>query len=176
MEGDGRFVDRFSVMLKMQLELQLAMPNGDPRRLTPEERNHFLQWTAFALTDELHEAMQEVGWKPWATSRHLNRDAFMKEMVDAFHFFMNMLLAGSGHESVDELASEFFRMYQDKNHKNFVRQEEGYDGVKGKCPNCHREIDTEGLEATQWYEDGMKFCNHQCAIDYRMKKEEENAG
>jgi len=133
-------LDRLAVLLQKQADLQMHMKDGDPRLLEGEARTTFLQWNAFALTDELHEAMQEVGWKPWATSNHVNESAFLDERVDAFHFFMNMLLAGTVYTDVDSLSAAFFARYEAKHAKNIQRQQEGYDGVSDKCSECKREL------------------------------------
>lgn len=137
---------QISDMLAAQAELQLKMPGGtDPRHMVGDDRASFLTWNAFALTDELHEAFNEIGWKPWATSRHINRDLAMKEMVDAFHFFMNILLAISPGMSASEIAAEFCGKYYEKNKINTKRQEVGYDGVTGKCELCKRDLAEVGV-------------------------------
>lgn len=125
----------FRDALADQHALQQKSYKKDPTTLDDEERAEFIRWNVLALEDELHEALQEVGWKPWATSRHLNRDAFKGELVDAYHFFMNLMLAA------DIDADEFLEAYQAKRTKNAKRQAEGYDGVTGKCPHCKRALD-----------------------------------
>jgi len=136
--------DKLRLMLEMQRELQLSMPppNRVPADLRGEERATFVTWNMFAIEDELHEAIAEMGWKPWATSHHLNSDAMLKEMIDAWHFFMNVLLVIAGEQgwTVDQLADEFCKRYIAKNAENLRRQQEGYDGVKSKCPKCKREL------------------------------------
>ena len=131
-------------MLEMQRQLQLKMPppNRVPGDLRGDERAAFVVWNAFALEDEVHEAVAEMGWKPWATSRHLNVEPMLKEMVDAWHFFMNILLviAGEAGWTVDQLAEEFTKVYLAKNAVNAARQADGYDGVSSKCPKCKREL------------------------------------
>mgnify|MGYP006053891801 CR=1 FL=1 len=156
-------IDRLDTMLQMQLGLQKMHMGGDPRDLEGDQLADFLRWNAFALTDEIHEAMAEVGWKPWATSRHVNRGAFMKEMVDAWHFFMNMLLAANPGRSPEDIMTEFFERYSEKNAVNAQRQVEGYDGVSTKCSHCHREISEvkSGLFATE-DEDLNKYCSSIC--------------
>ena len=129
-----------AAMLEMQLDLQRQHMGGDPRELTGDAMAVFMTWNAFALEDEVHEAMAELGWKPWAKSRHINREAFMKEMVDAFHFFMNMLLCANPDSSPAQIAQEFFQLYRAKNAINAQRQADGYDGVSTKCPTCKREL------------------------------------
>lgn len=132
----------FQTWLELQLKLQQEV-FVDPRHIEDEEmRSEFLLWNAFAATDEIHEAMQEVGWKPWATSRHLNNAAFIGEIVDALHFIGNMILtaAESRDETPESLASKVWSEYQNKVQKNIQRQLWGYDGVSDKCPKCHREL------------------------------------
>jgi len=130
--------DFFTTMLEAQLELQRRHMGGDPRHLDGNDMADFMRWNAFALEDEIHEAMQEVGWKPWATDRTINVTEFVREMVDAFHFYMNMLLCATGMEPSD-LVDMFFRMYMEKNAENARRQIEGYTGLE-KCRECGREV------------------------------------
>jgi hypothetical protein len=121
-------------MLAWQLALQRKSYGKDPTALDPEERAEWIRWNVLALEDELHEALGEVGWKPWATSRHLNREQFKNELVDAWHFFMNLMLAAE----ID--GEEFFAAYRAKAAKNAERMATGYDGVTGKCPGCNRDM------------------------------------
>lgn len=104
----------------------------DPARLNREEAIEFIRWNVLALTDELHEALLEVGWKPWASTRHINREEYVGELVDAFHFLINLCLV------VGAEAEEIFERYLTKNEKNHRRQVEGYTGEKD---NEGREID-----------------------------------
>ena len=134
----------FQAWLELQLELQVEAFHADPRFLSdsPEDRAQFVLWNAFAATDEIHEAMQEIGWKPWASSRHLNSEEFLGELVDALHFIGNMILAAAvnQHETPETLARILWSKYQDKVQINIDRQLVGYDGVKNKCPICRREL------------------------------------
>lgn len=95
---------------------------------------------ATALASELHEALAEVGWKPWATPRGwLNRDAYIGELVDVGHFLANLLVAVG---CTDE---EWEERYRAKQVLNLRRQRDGYDGVSTKCPECHRALDDVGI-------------------------------
>lgn len=121
--------------LDMQLQLQVKMAEanptqeGNPYAMTDEKLAQFLTWNVTALNSELSEMLNEVGWKPWASSRHLNYPEALHEMVDAFHFFLNIMLAiGAWTDTpIDEIASEFSGYYQEKNAKNLQRQVDGYD-------------------------------------------------
>ena len=139
--------DRLVEMLRAQRELQRVMPHGDPARLEGEARTSFISWNVLALTDELHEMLDEVGWKPWATSQHVNADRALAELVDAWHFMMNLLWAVAGLDpydhpdaAADRLAHALHEGYLAKRAVNEERQAAGYDGVTGKCPRCHRDL------------------------------------
>lgn len=132
---------RFSEVLQAQHTLQVDSFKYDPLLLTDEQRVEFIRWNVLALEDELHEMLDEVGWKPWASSRHVNEDAAMKELVDAFHFFMNLMMAVAPRGTVpEEIARDFVLAYHAKRERNAERQVEGYDGINGKCPSCHRDL------------------------------------
>lgn len=127
---------RLTHMLKMQKDLQLVFNKGKRiEDFTDGERMDAILLNVTACTDELHEALGETGWKPWATSNHLNREEFHAELVDAWHFFMNLML----HSGMT--ADDLYHGYIKKNASNLKRQAEGYDGVSTKCPGCHRAYD-----------------------------------
>lgn len=133
---------QFQDALNAQLELQVKSFGADPRGLSDEDLLEWIRWNVLALEDELHEALAETGWKPWAKSKHVARDAFVSELVDAFHFLMNLMLA------VDCDADEFLSKYADKRGLNAKRQAEGYDGIAGKCPKCKRALDDAAVLCT----------------------------
>ena len=71
-------------LLDAQSELQRKMPSPHPVDLfeeynpgpfdeqIPDDRRapaiDFIHWNVTAATDELHELLGEIGWKPWPTS------------------------------------------------------------------------------------------------------------
>lgn len=122
-------------MLKAQEALQSESFGGSPATFNTVRKIQFLKDMVYALEDELHELMDEVGWKPWATSRHIHEDPARSELVDAWHFFMNIMLVL---EVTPEMLEEG---YFAKRAKNAQRQVDGYDGVEGKCPKCKRALD-----------------------------------
>lgn len=159
--------------MSMQRELQVGMKRanptqgGDPYHMSDEELAQFITWNHTALIVELGEMLNEVGWKPWASSRHCDGIRAIEEMVDAFHFFLNTLLALGAWSGmpVDSVAQIFTQGYQDKNRKNLQRQIEGYDGVGGKCRNCHRDFE-EVPSIEIWQTGEFKFCCRACAVEY----------
>ena len=124
-----------AAVVERQRDLQVNSFGQDPGDLSPEDQIQFIKDMVLALEDELHEALGECGWKPWASSRHVNEDAFKKELIDALHFWVNLCLA------VGMDADEAVERYFAKAAVNARRQEEGYDGVSGKCPTCSRALD-----------------------------------
>jgi len=126
--------DRLARMLNQQRALQRRINGYDANDQTVEQRIANFKISMFALMAELYEAVDEMGWKEWATSRHFNASRVQNEIVDAWHFFMNLVtLSGM---SADDLYDGYMRKLA-VNHK---RRDDGYDGVTGKCPQCHRDL------------------------------------
>lgn len=100
-----------------------------------EELADSVMMNATAMIAELGEVLNELGWKPWASPRGwVNRDAFVRELVDVGHFLGNMLVA----VGVTDL--EWEMAYRSKQQTNLERQLEGYTG-RNKCPRCKRAYD-----------------------------------
>ena len=94
-----------------------------------------------ALENELHELLAETGWKPWATSRHVDETRAVGEWVDVFHFAMNLLLAVAPRNmSAEQLGELVAARYLEKRQRNIHRRKIGYDGVSDKCHECHRDL------------------------------------
>lgn len=130
----------FSGLYVIQRAFQARLHSGVfPADMPQVLRMSYLRTQALALTDELHEALAETGWKPWATSNHLNRDAYAGELADVFIFFMNLML------TADITPSELMDLVKAKQIKNMQRQDDGYDGVATKCPQCKRAYDDDAV-------------------------------
>lgn len=154
--------------LSLQENMKKANPDvdtGSPWDMTQEEIARFIQWNHTALIVELGEMMQEVGWKPWASARFANHPQAMQEMVDAWHFFLNILLAlaAMNHMSIWEMAVQFDDYYTKKNEKNHQRQVDGYDGISGKCKECGRDL-TESHVFRTPQPDGSVAIYCQCGV------------
>lgn len=142
------YYDRLQEMFELQGNLQRETYGAHPSDIQESgvdfdeypARIQFIKDMHIAIGDELSEFLGEIGWKPWATSRHINFEAAQGELVDAFHFFMNLCMA------VDMTPEMLFEKYKAKRLKNIKRQEEGYDGVSTKCPGCKRALDDTGVE------------------------------
>lgn len=150
--------DMLTQMMAQQDELQRQIIHGSPSDIVDNnDRIVFIRDMILALSDELHEALNEVGWKPWATSRHINEEAFKNELVDAWHFFMNLLLVAR--MSPEELYIRYLR----KREKNIQRQNDGYDGLN-KCPMCGRAYDDDAVECFPSNDDSSAFCAHRMQV------------
>jgi dimeric dUTPase (all-alpha-NTP-PPase superfamily) len=134
--------DRLAAMLNAQRTLQEKINGYSLESQTTEQRIANIKENVLALTDELHEVLGEMGWKSWATSRHLNRDAAVGEAIDAWHFLMNIFL----HLGVD--ADELYTHYVAKRLLNEKRQTDGYTGLD-KCPSCKRSLDEVQLSSSR---------------------------
>jgi hypothetical protein len=137
-------MDRLAGMLNKQSLLQSSTYKNHIEFMTDEERVEFIRMNVLALTDELHEALAETGWKPWATSKHVNDEAYFGELVDAWHFLMNLMLAVGANPS--DVATMLYERYTDKHNINIQRQVDGYDGVSTKCPGCGRALDDDAVK------------------------------
>lgn len=174
-----------STFLTLQRELQINMKKanptqgGDPFEMTAEELAVFITWNHTALCVELGEMMAEVGWKPWADLRWINGEMAIHEMVDAWHFFMNILLGiaawsklqGGPLETQFDLAEFFSDYYIEKNKKNLQRQIDGYDGVAGKCGKCKRDLAELPSKLGTIMVEGTEYCSDECAEEARNERQ-----
>lgn len=141
-------------MMRLQFEMQRDTYGIDYSALTDAERIEHFKNMYVALDDEMHEALGEMGWKPWATSRHFNTEAVQGELIDAWHFFMNLMhISGL---TPDKLIIA----YESKRAKNIRRQKEGYDGVSTKCKGCKRALDDDAVECHESVNSPGKHCCH----------------
>ncbi len=110
-------------MLERQRQLQIEFMGGDPGLMEGEERKTFFTAMSLALIAEVIEVGQEIAWKPWAKTNHLDIQAYTEELVDVWHFFMNLMLVA------DIDADAFVQAYYKKVAVNEQRQRDGYTGL-----------------------------------------------
>lgn len=123
-------------ILAVQETLQRDTYLLDFREMGNEERIVQVKEMKLALEAELQEMLDEVGWKPWASSRFVNAEAMRGELIDALHFLLNLMIL-AGFRDWEEVEAAYLK----KRNINAQRQEDGYDGVSGKCPACRRALD-----------------------------------
>lgn len=120
-----------------QHRLQVESFGSDPHALEGIELKNYLVTMTWALIDELSESMKHVNWKPWASIDTVfhDRDKYVKELVDALHFFVNLLLAARAD------GNEVYNRYLKKAEVNAQRQVMGYDGRSTKDPVTGEALD-----------------------------------
>lgn len=119
--------DSLHVMMNMQADFQKRLdPNFFDKSLP--ERVAFIKEHSIHTNQEINEMLYELPYfKPWKNYDGMTPDemevAMSKarvELIDAWHFFMNMALA------LGFTADSFFVAYVDKNKENHRRQDDGY--------------------------------------------------
>lgn len=143
----------FARLMHQQRQFQERILGGvEPELLSAEQKMAYIREQAYALCDEVHEATAETGWKSWATSNHINVEAYRGELADAYIFLMNLMLVAGISTGDLGLAVEA------KILKNIKRQDDGYDGVTTKCPGCKRAYDDEAVKCTAAQEYEFAYC------------------
>jgi dimeric dUTPase (all-alpha-NTP-PPase superfamily) len=165
-------IDRLMRLFDMQGTLQHRM-GYDFGVMDGTALVDYIRLNVLALTDELHEALGEIHWKPWATAPpgFRDRERYVEEIADALHFLLNLCLAGR--ISADELMSAF----EGKNAVNHQRQDAGYTGLE-KCGwhECSRSLD-DRLNIFVLPEGPEEFCSAACATLFQAEwKETAEAG
>lgn len=81
-------------LLGMQQDLEtLHGRKVDPN--DPEQVSAYIRDVILCATDELHEVLAEVNWKPWKASRGIKDIInYREEMADVLHFILDLYLAG----------------------------------------------------------------------------------
>ncbi len=118
--------DRLAIMFEEQFKLQTKLGTFDKARTSPVMRQMFIDKMLLAVHEEASEIAREsiskhinmpFGWKRDVS---FNEDKYKKEIIDLWHFTMNLWMIVGGTDQ------EFFEMYLDKNHINHERQENEY--------------------------------------------------
>ena len=85
--------DTLTELLSLQLRLQREHMNVNPLTLDGADRVAYVRDMVLACTDELHEALNEVTWKPWTTGGpRVHDEHLFAELIDVLHFVFNLLL------------------------------------------------------------------------------------
>lgn len=147
-------------MMDLQIALQRKL-GTNIEEMSPTELMAFVREQMLACTDELHEALQETGWKTWAKNPHINMEAFRAELIDAWQFLMNLMWVGG-------MTPEMLYVgHAKKVEKNLKRNEEKYDGVSTKCPQCRRAYDDTAVACHP----DMPGCTAWCSVYSKIDEE-----
>lgn len=139
--------DKLAVLVTRQYELQKAL-KALPDSSSPSDRIQGLRIMVLACIAELYEALDETGWKPWATSNHIHEDAAFSELGDALQFLLNAMMIVKPQLPPEDLAEAIFEKHSAKVEVNRARMAAEYDGLKGKCGSCRRALDDPTTECT----------------------------
>lgn len=115
--------DALTTIFDAQVELQKKY-GFDFQKMNTAQAIEYIAWNNHGLVVEAGEMVSETGWKPWATSRHINRKEFVEEGIDVMKFLLNQLLA------VGVTPAEFLEVFLAKTVVNHERQDNGYTGKK----------------------------------------------
>ena len=164
MDDEDRLTRIFRMQAGLQRNLGYHFGTMDPAGLI-----EYIRWNVLALDDELHEALGETYWKPWAkiSPGFKDPERYLGEIADALHHLVNLCLAGG--MSADDLMAAF----EKKNKRNHQRQEEGYTGTD-KCdgPGCNRAMDEpDFVSFTRVWKTGERFCSPECEEKLRNEND-----
>lgn len=152
-------MDRLNDIIVAQWTLQQRLGHNF-EAMTVAERVEYIRTMVLATTSELHEALNETSWKPWAKGEPwLVSERVLGECVDAFHFLINIVLAASPGASPETVAARFVDGYFRKNTVNHERAgDPTYDGKTGKCPRCKRDLAEVGVRTSSDSFSVSQFC------------------
>ena len=137
--------DSLAAMLDAQHDLQLHAFGVDIDAFTEAERVAFISSMVLAMQAEIIEALDESTWKPWdKRAPAVDGNALVGELVDVWHFLMNLFLVAMPGVSSGVIAQTIHDRYNRKNATNAKRQLAGYLN-DNKCPRCKRALDDEAV-------------------------------
>ena len=102
-------------MFAKQHKLQIKLGNDKYKH-----NETFIKNMTLAAIDELMEALRETPWKPWKKQQYYNKKLFQKELIDVWHFLINLSLASG--MNYNDVYNKFIY----KNKINLQRKKEGY--------------------------------------------------
>lgn len=78
---------------------------------------------AYALSEEVHETVREIGWKPWKEEKAANTERVVEEMADILAFLgvLTVNLAKRCNLDPDEFAGMIAKQYEKTSNKNAQR-------------------------------------------------------
>lgn len=109
------FQDKLDRMFWLQKQLQKRLGYD-----FTEFNNNYFNLMYIGCITELSEVIENTKWKPWKQSSSNNILEIKKELIDVFHFLINMCIA------CNLEPNELFYEFLNKNQENNRRQENGY--------------------------------------------------
>lgn len=120
--------DMLEEIFNTQKQLQENTMGYNFKDMDDKQRARYIKDMMFWTNDEMSEATHNLPYaKDWSKKYdkpEYNKEEqwllFKEEMIDALHFFMNILIAAN------MTPEEILKMYLDKNKENIDRQKRGY--------------------------------------------------
>lgn len=117
--------DKLNELFNKQIVLQERFKNIPFKSF--QSQQEFININILAATDELYEALRETAWKNpdyiksgWKKHQEFNQDNFQKELIDLWHFVINLTIASGMN------AEQLYNNFLEKNKENHERQDKGY--------------------------------------------------
>lgn len=106
-------MSRLGQMMNMCTSFQLKLGNDVMSQ-------KFINEQTLAMFVETAEMIQETNWKSWKKPKEIDQAKFREELIDMWHFMINLTLA-SGMD-----ASDVYEQFMAKHRINRERQDKGY--------------------------------------------------
>jgi len=123
-------MDKLELMFKLREEFMKCLDESKPGSypswpvdLTSKQSQQIVRELALKGVEEMFEALGHLkNWKPHRDTeiKHIDRDEFLEEVVDAFNYFLSMIVL------VGVKPDEFFQAYVSKDKKIHARIKDGY--------------------------------------------------
>lgn len=108
--------DSLGMMMKMQRTLDEKFDRFPPLD-DGSAVSQYIRDTVLCATDELHELLHEVHWKPWKNPEGIkDRGRYVEELTDVLHFVLGLYLVA------EVTPEELYESYVMKNHENLWRR------------------------------------------------------
>ena len=111
-------MEKLDKLFEKQVILQTRLGNLPYK--SDEQRQKFINMMTIACIDEVMEAIRETRFKDWKKNQEYNEDKFQDELVDAWHFLINLSLASG------MTAQSLYDKFTEKNKINHERQDRKY--------------------------------------------------
>ena len=119
--------EKLNEMFVIQQKAQATRGTWDRIKDNPAMKQQFINQMILACQEECVEIMRETAYKNpvyvpfgWKNKQEWNEAKYKEEIIDLWHFVMNLWLA------VDGTPEEFYEMYKKKNEENLKRWANGY--------------------------------------------------
>ncbi len=119
--------EMFEIQKRLQQRLGTWMKINSDASNIEKNRQQFANQIFLAMFEETVEIMRETAYKNpeyvefgWKKGQTLNREKILKEIVDLWHFMINICLV------YDFSSEDFYNCYMEKNKENHIRQDNNY--------------------------------------------------